>query len=166
MTERTDGREDNGRFGRGNRIWSTRKTWGPPPLYAGPDELWAKCVEYFDWLDENPIIEQKAVAGKGVVNVYRNHPPTIEGLCVHLGVSTKTWWDWRNDRPDLVNVIARVDQMIRGDQIVGGLTDQYNSNLTARITGLADKSETDVTTKGEKLPTTIQFVGVDPDGKD
>jgi len=143
MTDRNDGREANGHFAPGNRLWSTRKTWGPEPIFAGPDDLWPRCVEYFDWLDENPILQQKEVSGKGVVTVRKNHPPTIEGLCVHLGIGERTWRYWRERRSDLLPVITRVDQMIRGDQIVGGLTDQYNPNLTARITGLTDKIEND-----------------------
>lgn len=143
MIKRDDGRDERGFFAPGNRIWTTRRTCGPKPIFSNPEDLWAACLGYFDWVDENPMIDSKVVPGKGVMSVPRDRPPTLAGLCVHLGISRNTWADWRQNRSDLMGVVTRVDEMIYDDHVTGGMTERYNPNLTARITGLTDKSEVD-----------------------
>jgi len=42
-----------------------------------------------------------------------------------------------------LSIVTRVKEYIRQDQIEGGMVGQYNSNLTARLNGLAEKKEID-----------------------
>jgi len=99
---------------------------GAPVKYDNPEDLARDCQEYF---------EKTAQRTRNGVPV----PYTIEGLVVHLGITRRTWIDWREKREDLTQVITECDEMIRNHQIEGALTGQYNTNLTARLNGISEK---------------------------
>lgn len=167
MSERNDGREANGSFAVGNRIWSTRSSAGAKRKFETAEDLQQAVDEYIDWVEVNPVITRKVAPGKGVVEIPLNRPPTIQGFCAHFRMGLSTWHAWADAnhpryRPDLVEVIEEAETLFTADHIDGGMVGDYNSNLTARITGLTDKSETDHTTKGEKLPaaTTLDLSNV------
>lgn len=148
MTERTDGREANGFFAPGNRIWQTRSRAGVRPKFETADDLQAAVDEYIAWVDENPFISRKIAPGKGVVQIPLNRPPTIQGFCAHYRMGKSTWHSWAdannpNYRPDLLDVIEAAETLFEADHIDGGMVGDYNANLTARITGLTEKSEVD-----------------------
>jgi len=42
---------------------------------------------------------------------------------------------------DYREVCTRIKQVIRDDQIIGGMVGQYNASITQRLNGLADKKE-------------------------
>jgi len=143
MTE--EGRDPaTGHFLPGNRIWEARSTAGPKPKFAGPDELWAACVEYFEWANDNPLYEAKPFHHQGAVtvaNLPKMRALTIGAMCVFLDVTHDTWIEWRNTRSDLSEVIARVEAIIRAQKFEGAAADLLNANIIARDLGLADRSE-------------------------
>src|SRR5262245_15541746 len=53
------GRNGDGRFRPGNRIWEARATCGPAPLFADAESLWKACVQYFEWVESNPLYEDQ-----------------------------------------------------------------------------------------------------------
>ena len=42
----------------GNKYWQMRSKDGKEPKYK-PDTLWEKAVEYFEWVDDNPLLEEQ-----------------------------------------------------------------------------------------------------------
>ena len=42
---------------------------------------------------------------------------------------------------DFITISTRIKAEIRADQLIGGMVGQYNSSITARLNGLADKTE-------------------------
>lgn len=135
---------ETGRFLPGNRFWLARSSHGAKPKFENADDLWAACVEYFEWNAENPLYEAKAFAYEGCVTV--EHLPlmramTIAGLCLFLDIDESTWFEWKKSRPDLSNVITRAELVIRKQKFEGASANLLNANIIARDLGLADKSE-------------------------
>lgn len=136
--------ETDGRFLPGNRIWESRASCGPNPKFAEPEDLWAACVEYFEWNESNPLYEAKLVSFQGVNKVERvpkMRAMTIGGLCIFVGIAHRTWNDWKQSRSDLVPVITQVEEVIRRQKFEGAASDFFNPNIIARDLGLADKAE-------------------------
>lgn len=137
-------RDEHGRFMPGNRLWEARSSAGPKPKFADPDTLWRSCVEYFEWVENNPLHESKAFSYEGVVTI--EHIPkmramTIGGLCVILDIDETTWRDWKRSRPDLSPIITRVEAVIRDQKFSGAAADLLNANIIARDLGLADMKD-------------------------
>lgn len=139
-----EGRDANGRFASGNRFWLARSSHGPNPRFKNPDDLWAACVEYFEWNAANPLYEAKAFAYEGCVTIEElphMRAMTIGGLCLFLDIDPTTWREWRAERADLAPVITRAEEVIRTQKFEGASANLLNANIIARDLGLADKSE-------------------------
>lgn len=129
---------------KGNRFWEARSSHGANPKFAEASDLWDACLEYFEWVERNPLQEAKVVQSAGkpkIIAVDKMRAMTIGGLCVFLDISHDTWSYWRNNRKDLSDVIARVDQIIRTQKFEGAAADLLNANIISRELGLADKKE-------------------------
>lgn len=140
----TKGRKKDGRFAAGNRIWEARASCGPNPKFANGDDLWAACVEYFDWNEANPLYEAKLVSYQGISTIEqvpRMRAMTIGGLCLFIGISHRQWIEWKQSRADLVHIVTCVEEIIRRQKFEGAASEFFNANIIARDLGLADKSE-------------------------
>lgn len=137
-------RDEGGRFLSGNRLWEARSSAGPKPKFADGEHLWMSCVEYFEWVEENSLAEEKGFAFQGAVTretFSRIRAMTITGLCVFLDISRSTWDEWRKSRPDLSDVITRVEAVIWEQKFTGAAAGLLDTNIIARELGLADKQE-------------------------
>lgn len=127
----------------GNRFWEARSKHGRSPIFADPDQLWDACVEYFDWVEGNPLWEDKLVTFQGAAThepVAKMRAMTVAGLCLFLDIDVTTWENYR-DRKDFFRVTSRVDDVIKTQKFQGAAADLLNPNIIARDLGLADKSE-------------------------
>lgn len=146
-------RDEAGRFAPGNRFWEARSSHGAKPKFSNPDDLWAACVEYFEWNEDNPLQETKGFAFQGVVTKEtfpKMRAMTIGGLCLFLDVTQKQWIEWRESRADLSEVITRAEAVIFKQKFEGASADLLNGNIIARELGLADKREVDDVTPPER----------------
>ncbi|MBO29656.1 MAG: terminase small subunit [Rhodobacteraceae bacterium] len=137
-------RDEAGRFAPGNRFWEARSSHGPKPKFDNSDDLWSACVEYFEWNEDNPLMETKGFAFQGVVTKEtfpKMRAMTIGGLCLFLDVTHKQWIEWREKRPDLSAVITRAEAVIFKQKFEGASADLLNGNIIARELGLADKQD-------------------------
>lgn len=127
----------------GNKFWTARSTHGRAPIFADADALWNACAEYFEWVEANPLYEDKPFAFQGVVThetVAKMRAMTVAGLCIFLDISTQAWGEYR-ERKGYGDVTSRVDDIIRTQKFQGAAADLLNANIIARDLGLADKSE-------------------------
>lgn len=127
----------------GNRFWEARSSHGRNPIYADPEELWSSCVEYFEWVEANPLYEEKIFQYQGEIirdTVAKMRAMTIEGMCLFLGISYQTWRDYVK-RDDFVEVTTRAEKVIYTQKFTGAAADLLNPNIIARDLGLADKKE-------------------------
>jgi DNA-packaging protein gp3 len=137
-------RDESGRFLPGNRFWEARSSAGPNPKFDGPEPLWAACLEYFAWVQDNPLYADQLVTFQGSAThepVAKMRAMTLGGLCLFLDITDQTWRDWRADRPDLIGVITRAESVIYQQKFTGAAADLLNPNIIARDLGLADKKE-------------------------
>lgn len=131
-------------FQPGNEWWKARSSAGPKPKFATAEALWEACCEYFAWMQGRPLIEVKPFAYEGnitMADLPHQRAMTLASLCVFLDIDYSTWDAWRKDRPDLSEVITRVERMIFAQKFEGAAAGLFNANIIARDLGLADKKE-------------------------
>ena len=71
-------------------------------------------------------------------------PLTVLGFCAHADVSRSTYYATLKRSDDVGDMLSRIDSAIKDAMISGGLLRFYDSALTSRVTGLADKTEATV----------------------
>ncbi|MEJ8474606.1 DNA-packaging protein [Roseibium algae] len=155
-------RDNKGRFAQGNRFWEARSSRGRKPIFESADALWLACLEYFAWVEENPLKESKAFAHQGNVTVAaipKMRAMTIAGLCIFLDIARSTWDEWKKSEAAVFSeVIARVEEIIRVQKFEGASADLLNANIIARDLGLAERNEHTgknggaIETKTESIP--------------
>jgi len=138
----------------GNSFWRARSTHGRQPIFKTPDDLWTACEEYFEWVENNPLIEVRPFAYQGDVTmaeVPKMRAMTISGLCIFLDVARKTWDEYRG-RKDYLPVVTRVEEIISAQKFEGAAADLLNANIIARDLGLRDKQDVDLAGKVTLVP--------------
>ena len=145
MTKMKTNRDsETGRLLPGNEFWKGRSSHGAKPKFEDPDDLWAACVEYFEWVEANPLLEDKLIPFQGKAGhetVRKMRAMTITGLCGFLDISQRSWGHWRSNRIDLSEVIERVESIIYQQKFEGAAADLLNANIISRELGLSDKKE-------------------------
>lgn len=139
----------------GNKMWKLRTTFGRDKIFGGDGStLWAEACKYFDWCDRHPWYRAELVKYMGSADeaeVPLGRPYTMDGLTVYLGVSGSYFRmakgnlrekiEAKRATPDeavLLEVIERIEQVVRTQQIEGAAVGVFNTNLVARINGIAD----------------------------
>ena len=141
----------------GNRFWEARSSHGRKPIFENPEVLWEACLEYFEWVEENPLMASETVKFQGqgtIMEVPKMRAMTETGLCIFLDIGTSTWSDYKN-REDFSAVTTRVCEIIFNQKFAGAAADMLNANIIARDLGLADKkdhSSTDGSMSPQPLP--------------
>lgn len=133
----------------GNQFWKQRSRHGAESIMKDPAVLQAACIEYFEWIEANPLTEEKVGFSQGDVCRTTIHHPramTIWGISSFLGIVSKTWFDWRKNRDDLKPVIEWAEEIIREQKFSAAAAGLLNANIISRELGLADKQIHDVVT--------------------
>lgn len=128
---------------KGNQFWKARSSHGRNPIFKSPEQLWGSCVEYFHWVEENPLWEDGLVTFQGNAKhepIAKMRAMTIWGLCNFLDIGVSTWQDYRN-RKDFSPVCTRAEDVMRQQKFEGASAQLLNPSIIARDLGLADKSE-------------------------
>jgi hypothetical protein len=127
----------------GNQFWKARSSHGRKPIFKTPEALLEACSEYFEWVEANPLWEDKIISFQGVathVDVAKMRAMTISGLCIFLDIGRRSWDEYRA-REDFSPVCEQVEQTIREQKFTGAAADLLNPSIIARDLGLADKTE-------------------------
>lgn len=134
---------------------------GRPPKFATAADLAQAFEDYKAFVDANPYEIVTKIKGEEFVKTVP-HPYTLCGFMVFID-AMQDWCDWakynKGRGEDFYGVITHIETEVREHQVGGGMTGQYNANLTARLNGLTDKK--DVTSKGERIDLRFEIV----DGK-
>lgn len=133
----------------GNKFWLLRtEKSGPPAFFATPQDLWEAACEYFEWVDQNPLIEDKVFSTKddGVVHepIAKMRAMTLEGLKLFLDIGNQTWYDYAA-RKDFVSICEKIDRVIRTQKFAGAAAGLLNPVIIARDLGLVEKVDGSVT---------------------
>lgn len=130
-----------------NQFWKARTKHGRDKLFASKTLLWSACCEYFQWVEDNPLKEEKLFAYQGEItkaSAYKMRAMTIHGLCLFLDIDRSTWTDWKTD-DDFSAIVTRVEDVIYSQKFSGAAADLLNANIIARDLGL--KEQTDLSSK-------------------
>lgn len=125
----------------GNKFWKLRSKHGADPKFSDPDKLRLACEDYFDWVIDNPLTEEKVGFYEGDpcrTDISIMRAMTIEALSVFIGIKPSTWFHWRKNREDLSDIIAWADSVMRSYNIEGASGNMLNHNIIARYHGLND----------------------------
>lgn len=115
-------------------------------LFHSPGELWDAACDYFAWAEENPLKVEKVFQNQGVIvraEVPKARVFTIQGLCLHLGISRDTFHKWSvaTDTPLLQSACQAIRDVIYAQKFEGAASDIFNSTVITRDLGLRDVKE-------------------------
>jgi len=130
---------------KGNQYWKLidPDKVGRDPNFSSPEELWERCKEYFEWIDEHPIIEtETTTSAMNITTKEKEHakPYTWEGLYAYLGICNL---DRYKKKKAFVGIISHISNIIYSNKFEGASVGLFNSNIIARDLGLKDKQETE-----------------------
>lgn len=128
---------------KGNKFYLLRSKDGRDKEYPTPDDLWRACCKYFEYVEKNPLKEQKAFStSNGIVKttITKKRAMTLAGLYVRLGISETTYLKYRKEK-DFLWVISAVDNIMYSQKFEGAAAGLLNPNIIARDLGLRDKKE-------------------------
>ena len=123
-------------------------------LYDKPEDLWKDAVRYFEWVDSNPLkgaisstkskhtrkgIDTEELQATGTTTI---RPYTFYGLCVFCGIyKWATFKERYYAKQGFEPVIRAIENVITSQQIDNAMVGIFKENLTARLNGLADRTE-------------------------
>lgn len=131
------------KFPIGNQLWKLRKAHGRLRKFKTPGALWSAAVKYFDWCEDNPLAEEVLVTNRGdYQHVYLAKPRamTLQGLCLHIGISLRGYIDYRN-RPEFIEVCYAIDAIMYEQKFTGAAANLFNPSIIARDLALQDQKE-------------------------
>ncbi|MNY42772.1 hypothetical protein D3C86_1776920 [compost metagenome] len=102
-----------------------------------------KAFEYFDWVESNPLIEQKVVVQAGEPIPYQVEKPramTIGGLALWLGISQRTWMNYR-EQEHLKDAVEICDQIIYTQKFELAAAELLNPLFISKHLGFTEKIE-------------------------
>lgn len=129
---------------KGNRFWELRSSHGRKPKFKNAEELLSACCEYFEWVEENPLLEERVFCNKDGIHrtdVKKKRPMTIKSLLLFIDIDFTTWQKYGKRSKDFNKVTSRVEEIIYEQKFAGAASGFFNANIIARDLGLVDKSE-------------------------
>lgn len=146
---------------KGNQFWKIRSKHGRDKLFATPDIMWQAAVEYFEWCEENPLLEVD-YRGKDATQVVipKMRAFTLQGLCLYMDCNVGFFTDFRESlkgksddtSKDFSLVVTRIQETIYNQKFSGAASGFFNSNIIARDLGLQDTKNVSVNVEQPLFP--------------
>lgn len=127
---------------KGNSYWQFRGKHGRDYVYT-PEQLWDEFCQYSQWLEENPLLEEKGFAFQGVVtkeDFSKMRAMTIKGFCLFADIEERTFRNYRINK-DFIPITSRIEDCIYTQKFEGAAAELLNQNIIARDLGLIDKQD-------------------------
>ena len=146
---------------KGNKYYLNRTADGRTKNFESPADLWAAFVEYKNncdvtpWL-KNDVIRSGEHAGQ-LLHIPTQRPYTRQGFADYIGMSWQGVANYgeKESHKEYFEVFTRITQAIDTQQLEGAMVGAFNANIVARVQGLSEKTNTDITTQGDKIILTI-----------
>jgi len=146
----------------GNQFWRLRSKHGKDKLFTSPELMWEAACEYFEWCEANPLYETKAFSFQGEIITTElpiMRAMTLSQLCFYLNCSESYFRTFKSTLKeadkDYLTVIDEIEKTIYNQKFQGAAGNLLNGNIISRDLGL--KEQSDITTGGEKINTTLVF---------
>lgn len=130
---------------KGNEYWKLAKSWGRDKSYT-PDLLWGKALEYFEWVERNPLKEEKVFSNGKRLKAGKIRAMTVRGFCIFAQIATSTFQQYEEHK-DFSVITARIRDIIYSQKFEGAAAGLLESNIIARELGLADKQNVEMTSR-------------------
>lgn len=117
------------------------------------------------YLDSCKDVETERQVGEKIVVRLKVNLPSIEGLARFLGIARSTIYEWEKEHKEFSDILEDIKTEQAQRLLNNGLSGDYNSTIAKLILtkhNYTDKTETDITSKGEQFPTIINIIK--PDG--
>lgn len=121
---------------KGNQYWKLVNDWHHPKLYK-PEELLNKALEYLDWLEKNPLKEEKVFSTGKRMKVNKMRAPTIEGFTVYANICTSTWDNYMADEA-YMGILKKIKNTFYSLKIEGCAAGFFNPLIIIRELGLKE----------------------------
>ncbi|HRH92896.1 MAG TPA: DNA-packaging protein [Agitococcus sp.] len=148
----------------GNKFWLARSSHGRNPIFKNPDDLWTAACEYFEWVQANPLYEDKVNFHQGQAvheAIPKMRAMTIQALTFFLDISDETWANYCSNK-DFIGITTQIKKVIYSQKFEGAAADLLNSNIIARELGLSEKQQLDHTSSdGTMSPKTAKTMTQD-----
>lgn len=125
-----------------NQFWRLREVSGRRRKFKNARALQNACDNYFQWVEDTPVLVERTGLFKGVPFRYVERFPRvmhISAMCDHIGIVESTWREWRKTRKDLSEVIMRAEEIIWEQKFQYAAIGVFNPNLIAMELGLKNK---------------------------
>ncbi len=143
---------------------------GRPRKFKSPQQLFDAANEYFEHCRLNPWQKQDFIksgpnAGQKC-SVDLETPYTYQGLCIHLGVNSQYFNEFKEGlkikevEEDLhFSVIAKyIHDVISSQRFEGAMVGAFNPLIVSRLEGLTDKQE--ITATNTNISVNVQDKGL------
>ena len=164
----------------GNQFWKLRSKHGRDKLFKSPELLWAAACEYFQWCDDHPWMQKKAVqksvprqrrSGRKTITeneqqtqqeaIPLGRPYTLSGLCLYCDATTAWWYSFRDNMREqndkgFIDIITRIEETIETQQFEGASVGVFNANIIARKLGLVERQQQEVNAKVSGLNIVVE----------
>ena len=122
---------------KGNKYWQLREKIGREKKFS-PDELYAKAIEYFNWVIDNPI--EILDPNDKSKHTYKIRPMSKKGFCIFIGLASSNYFDYHKDNAYRY-IIHAINDVIAVQQTEMASIGEFKENIIARMQGLAEKQE-------------------------
>ena len=121
------------------QFWKQRSKHGRYKKYT-PETLWLSAVDWFQWMEDNPLEASEIVKFKGgatIAKVPKLRAMTLDAFTLYLDISISTWHNYAK-QSDYEEVCERINKIIYTQKLTGAAADLLNSNIISRELGLHD----------------------------
>lgn len=142
------------------------KQFGNPRAFKTPEVLWDKAVEYFEYIDLNPIevVDYKGNTAKEVV-IKKKRPYTLAGVALFCGVTesyfralrseVNSGLKDRNEWGSYLTVIDKIAEVCDRQKFEGAAAGIFKENIISRSLGLMEIQQKQ-TIDGEGNPAPLE----------
>lgn len=108
------------------------------PLKYDPLTLWAKFIEYVDWVVSNPAKVERPFSSGLIVVCSQDRPLKLIDFYAFAGI-THSMFQRYEEKDDFKAITARVRDIIYSQKFDGAARGIFESNIIARDLGIGDK---------------------------
>lgn len=109
-------------------------------VFPTPEALWSSAVQYFQWVEDNPLVEEKVFFNKDGAHredITHPRPMTLKAMWVHMNIGKASWYDYRA-KEDYANVCEEIDSIIYEQKFSYAAADMMNAQLIGKELGIAE----------------------------
>lgn len=156
-------------MGTERQLWTMRPDkFTSLKYFASPEALIQRALDYFKWCDDNPMYKTEQikkpgpplqlpdgtiVPGETLIEIPVKRPYTNKGFCLFCGVNDEYFNNFiaqhkseaeKEVQAEWLEAIRDIKSAIANQQYEGAASGFFQSNIVARMIGLAEKTENKV----------------------